>query len=127
MVLGEVVGQIVGAAAPVDEELAFGDAVFDPVEAHVDGFGAALFDSVIGNAGGAGVIGLDGSGWLGMPHFVECGAEPDPIFCVVEEGTEFGFGGRGHDSLDDGAVDVNGAIERRWSAIGIGGLGGVFG
>jgi hypothetical protein len=50
MVLGEVVGQIVGATPPVDEELALGDVVFDPVEAHVDGFSAALFDSVVGNA-----------------------------------------------------------------------------
>jgi hypothetical protein len=50
VMFSEVVSQIGSAAAPVDKELALEDAVFDPVKAHVDGFGAALFDSVIGNA-----------------------------------------------------------------------------
>ena len=71
---GEVVGQIVGTAAPVDKELALVDAVSDPVEAHVNGFGATLFDSVVCNAGGAGIVGLDGSGRLGMAHLGESGS-----------------------------------------------------
>jgi hypothetical protein len=100
---------------PVDKELAFGDAVFDPVEAHVNGFGATLFDSVVGYAGSTGIVSLDGSGWLGMAHLGEGGAEPGTIFGIVEEGAKFGFGGGGHNSLDDGAGDVNGAIERRRS------------
>ena len=44
VVLGGVVGQIGGARAPVDVELALRLTVIEPVEAHVHGFGAALFD-----------------------------------------------------------------------------------
>ena len=42
-----IVGQISYAWLSVDEELASAGAVTDPVEAHVDGFGALLFDCVI--------------------------------------------------------------------------------
>ncbi len=119
VMFSEVVSQIVSAAAPVDKELALGDAVSDPVEAHVDGFGAALFDGVVGNARGTGVVGLDGSGWLWMSHPGESGPEPGTIFGVVEEGAKFSFGGRGDNSFDDGAVDMNGTIERRRGRVGI--------
>ena len=44
-----IVGQIGYAWLPVDKELAAAGAVKDPVEAHVDGFGALLFDGVIYN------------------------------------------------------------------------------
>jgi hypothetical protein len=37
-------------------ELALADAVANPVEAHVNGFGSFLFDSVIGDAKGCTVI-----------------------------------------------------------------------
>jgi hypothetical protein len=113
VMFSEAVSQIVSAAAPVDKELALGDAVSDPVEAHVGGFGAALFYSVVGNARGTGVAGLDGSGWLWMSHLGEGSPEPGTIFGVVEEGAKFGFGCRGDNSFDDGAVDMNGTIERR--------------
>jgi hypothetical protein len=33
-----------------------GDAIFDPVEAHVNGFGAASFDGVIGDDGSLGIV-----------------------------------------------------------------------
>ena len=42
-----IVGQIGYAWLPVDEELAAAGVVPDPVEAHVNGFGALLFDGVI--------------------------------------------------------------------------------
>ena len=44
VVLGRVVGQIGGARAPVDVELALCLTVLEPVEAHVNRFGVALFD-----------------------------------------------------------------------------------
>ena len=127
VMFSEVVSQIVSAAAPVDKELVFGDAVFDPVEAHVNGFGTTLFDSVVGDAGSAGIVSLDGSGWLGMAHLGEGGAEPGTIFGIIEEGAKFSFGGGGHNSLDDGAVDVNGAVERWRSRVGIGWGSRIFG
>ena len=42
-----IVGQIGYAWLPVDEEMAAACVVVDPVEMHVDGFGALLFDGVI--------------------------------------------------------------------------------
>ena len=38
MVLGPVVGVVVAARFPVDDELALLDTVFEPVESHVNGF-----------------------------------------------------------------------------------------
>jgi hypothetical protein len=67
VVLGEVIGQVVGPAAPMDNNLVLAYPVTDPVKAHVDGFGAALLDSAIGDAISAGVISLHGGGWLGWP------------------------------------------------------------
>jgi hypothetical protein len=47
MMLGEVVGEVVAASAPVNVEVVtLLDSVLDPVEAHVDGFGSVLFDGV---------------------------------------------------------------------------------
>ena len=42
-----IVGQIGYSRLPVDKELAAAGAGADPVEAHVDGFGALLFDGII--------------------------------------------------------------------------------
>jgi len=47
MMLGEVVGKVVAAFAPMDDVLVLGDAVLDPIKTHVHGFGAALLDCVI--------------------------------------------------------------------------------
>ena len=99
MVLGEVIGIVFEASAPVDEEITLGDAVFDPVEAHVDGFGAALFDGIIGNTGGAGIICLDGRGGLRVTHIFQGGAKGGAVFTVVEEGAELGLSGGGEDRL----------------------------
>jgi hypothetical protein len=49
MVFHEVVSEVGGATLPVDDELALAYAVADPVEAHVNGFGALLVDGVIGD------------------------------------------------------------------------------
>jgi hypothetical protein len=75
MVFREVVGHVGRAAFPVDDELALADADADPVEAHVNGFGALLSDGVIGNTHGTLIVGLDGCGGLGMAQFGKGGAE----------------------------------------------------
>ena len=69
MMLGKIVGGIVGAAPPINEKFALFDSVLDPIEAHVEGARAALFDGLVGNAGGAGVVSLQGSSGLRMTHF----------------------------------------------------------
>ena len=47
-----IVGNIGYAGLPVDEELAAAGTVADPVETYVNGFGALLFDGVIGKSDG---------------------------------------------------------------------------
>ena len=59
MVFSEVVCSIVVCFTPVDAEVALADAITDPVEAHIDGFVAALLDSVIGDACCGIVVGIN--------------------------------------------------------------------
>ena len=103
---------------PVNEEFAIADTILDPVEAHVDGLGLALFDGVIGNAGGAGVVSLDMGASLWMAKFFKGNSERAEILEIEESGAKFSFGGRGDNGRDDGAMDINGAIDRRWWIIG---------
>ena len=63
-VFGVVVGQIFVARSPMDTKLTLADTISHPVKAHVDGFGAALFDRVVDDTSGAGVVYLDGSSGL---------------------------------------------------------------
>jgi hypothetical protein len=72
VMFGEVIGSIVEAFAPVNEEHAIFDAVFYPVKAHVDGFGLALFYIGVGDTGSDGIVGLDwGSSQLRVAHVSE--------------------------------------------------------
>jgi hypothetical protein len=85
MMFGEVVGQVVGSSAPVDDKLALGDPVADPIKSHVNGFGSALFDGAIGDAGRTGVVGLDGGGGLGVAEIMEGGADGGGFFAIMKE------------------------------------------
>jgi hypothetical protein len=99
VMFGEIVSQIVAAFAPVDVELALDSAVLEPIKAHVDGFGAALFDSVINDAGGTTVVDLEGCRWLGMAHFVQDDAEGNALAGVEETGSQFGFSGGSENNI----------------------------
>ena len=122
---GEVISEVVGAFAPVDEKLSLGDTVADPIKTHIHCFGSTLFDGVVADAGGAGVVRLDGSSGLRVAHVGEGGAEHGGFLTVLEERTEFSFGGGGEDGGHDGGVDVDGTVGRwrsgggRGSSIGI--------
>ena len=109
---GVVVGDIDVAGGPENVEVVLADAVADPVETHVHGATAFLFDRVVGNTGSTGIVGLHWCCWLGVPHGDENGAEHFGIFTVVKKCTEFGFGGGGHDIGHDDAVDMYGSVER---------------
>ena len=50
--LGKIIGEVIGAFFPVNSELILADAIADPIESHVDGFGAALLDGVVNDAFG---------------------------------------------------------------------------
>lgn len=86
MVLGEIVGIVVDAPPPEDNELVLADSVFEPVEPHVHGFGAALADRVVDDAGGASVVGLYGGGRLRVAKVVEGGAKIGAVLGIIEEG-----------------------------------------
>ena len=58
-IFDEVVHSIVICFTPVDAEVALAEAVTYSVEAHIDGFGAAFLDSVIGNACCGIVVGIN--------------------------------------------------------------------
>ena len=44
----------------MDKELLLLHLVAHPIESHVDDFGPALFDGVVDDSGGTGIVGLDG-------------------------------------------------------------------
>ena len=115
VMLGEVISQIVTAFAPVDVELALDRTVLEPIKAHVDVFGAALFDGVIDDSGGTTVVNLEGCRWLRMAHFGQDDTEGNAFAGIEETGAQFGFGDGGEDDVEDGTENVDGSIHGRWS------------
>ena len=91
---GKIIGIIVNAASPVYQKFALADPVADPIEAHVDGFGAALLDGRVGYSCCACVVCLDRCGRLWMAQIFKDCAQHGAVFCIDKEGTEFGFGGQ---------------------------------
>ena len=75
----------------MDVELLLVDAVLEPVEAHVDGFGSVLSDSRVHDAVGSAVVCSDWSWRLRMVHFYQCCSHGDGIFGIHVEGSNFGF------------------------------------
>ena len=64
--LGEVITKVSTAWCPIEVELSLFDSILEPVESHVNGLGASLFDCVSENAMGDRVVSFKGCGWLGM-------------------------------------------------------------
>jgi hypothetical protein len=52
MVLGEVVCQVLGTRAPVNQEVTMFDAVTDPIETHVYSLGATLANGGVDDSSG---------------------------------------------------------------------------
>ena len=77
-------------------ELALANAVTNPVEAHVDGFGSFLFYRVVGDAKGCTVISDNWSRRLGIAKFLRACTNRAHFFTIVEESSKFGFGGAGY-------------------------------
>ena len=114
--LGEVVSQVGAARCPEEVVLALFDSVLEPVEAHVDSFGAALFDSVREDAVGDGIVGFEGSWWLGMAKLNEGLSDGTAILGSHEGGAGLCFGGRGDNRSNLAAEDVDGSIVS-WSVV----------
>ena len=98
---------------PVDKELAAAGALVDPAEAHVDGFGALLFDGVICKSNIGWFVYLHGRVHLGVAKFAEQCADGDGFLFIDIGGADFGFGGWSHDVIHDFRHGVNGSIEPR--------------
>ena len=90
--------------------------VADPVETHVDCFGALLFDGAICKSDDGRVVNLHGRGRLGLAEFAEQCADGDGFLSIDIDGTNFGFGDRSHDVGHDFVHSVDGSIEPRASS-----------
>jgi hypothetical protein len=123
IVFGEVVSQIVRTTAPMDNEVALGNLILNPIEAHVNGFGATLLYSSVCDACSTGVISLDWAWWLGMAHVLERCAKPSSFFSIVKQSTEFRFSGRGDNHFHDRTWDMDIAIDWWWTGVAFNGGG----
>ena len=81
---GEVISKIVRTTVPMNDEVAFGNAITNPVKMHIHGLGATLLDRVIGNTSSASIVSLNESRRLGVTHLDESLAENGGFFAVVE-------------------------------------------
>ena len=127
MMLGEVIGLVENAFAPVNDKLTLACTVADPVKAHVDGFGSFLLDGVVGDARGSCVVGGHRSGRLLVSEFFEGDSEWACFTTIVEEGSKFSFSGTGKHFAHDVAHDMDGAVVGRSWVSGVWRFGGVLG
>lgn len=93
VVFCEIIGKIFGSFFPVYLKFFLPDSVADPMEAHVHGFGSLLFACVVEDAMGCCVVRLDRCGRLRVAHFCQRGAKNCGVLGVVEQGSNFCFGG----------------------------------
>eukprot|EP00980_Cylindrotheca_fusiformis_P017524 scaffold5497_cov135-Cylindrotheca_fusiformis.AAC.3 len=119
VVLCEVIGKVGAAGFPEDVELSLGDAVADPVVSHVDVASLVLFDGVVGDTRGGGVVSLDGRGGLRMVHVEKCLAEDQGLFQIDKQSTTLGFGSGAGDVAQDADGVENGAVGRDGIRLGI--------
>ena len=84
MVFGEIVSQVDATTTPINEKLTLTNAIANPIKTHVDGFGAALFDGVVGEVTGGAVICLNGCGGLRMPKFFKSNPHGTSFFGVLK-------------------------------------------
>jgi hypothetical protein len=64
-----------------------GNAIAEPIIAHINSFEAALLDGAVGNAGCSGVVCGERGGRLGMAHFGESNLERAGFLGIVKEGS----------------------------------------
>ena len=69
VVFGRVISQVGLARGPIQCKLLLCDTVFDPVESHVNSFGAFSVECTGDDAVGCLVVCTDRGRWLGVAHF----------------------------------------------------------
>ena len=101
VVLGEIIAQVFGSGFPENVKVFLDNAITYPVISHVNSTRALSANCVVHYAIGSGVVGCDRSGGLWESHFGKRSADDFAFFGVDEEGTDFGFRGRGGNVLED--------------------------
>ena len=86
-------------------------AILNPIKAHVNGFGYFLFDGVIGKTCGSGFVYTERGRRLGVSELGKAGANGNELLAVEKSGTNFGFGGGGHEIGEDLGKGEDGAID----------------
>jgi hypothetical protein len=110
VMFGPVIGSVVGSWALVVSKLALEITTAKPMESHVHFFSAVLLDVVGDDAMCCAVVSLDGCGRLLVAHLFEEVLHGDCFTGVDVEGTKFGFGPAGHDSLENFGCVEDGSI-----------------
>jgi hypothetical protein len=82
-----------------------------PIVPLVDGLGATLLYSAVGDVSSCGMVCSDGSSSLGMAHLDEASSERTGFLGVVEEGFQFRFSGWGEYLFHNTTINIDGAIE----------------
>ena len=75
----------------MNRELSLTNSIAEPVEAHVNAFGAALFYCIRRQSDGEFIVAEEGSGRLLMAHLVGNRAKPDAVLSIEECGAELSF------------------------------------
>ncbi len=107
---GPVVDSVVGSWVPVVSKLALGITAAKTMKSHVHCFSAAWLDVVGDDTMCCAVAGLDGCGRLLVSHLFKEVFHGDCLTDVDIEGTKFGFGCTGHDSLDNFGYVEDGSV-----------------
>ncbi len=100
MMFGPIVGLVVGSWMPVVAELALGVMAPQPVESHVNHFGASWLNVIGDDAMGCAIVGLDGCGRFLVAHLFKEVLHGDCFTGINVKGTKFGFGCTGRDGLE---------------------------
>jgi len=119
--LREEIREVVAARPPQNDVVAKGHAVTDPVVAHIDGFGATPANGLSGNAESGGVVGDERRWRLWVTKVGQGGTEGRGRLTVEEKAGDLGFRGRSDDGWEDGADNVDAAINRAGSGVAEGG------
>ena len=121
MYLGEEVGKVVGAWTPVEVEFAGGDAVLDPVVPHGYHFRSTGFAGFGEDLAGDLVVVDDHGCGLGVAKVLECLPKMGAFEGGCVDASDFCFGDGVDDVWDDGADDLDGAVDvvgLVWSVVG---------
>jgi hypothetical protein len=111
VVLGHIVCEVSSSRAPVDMELALVDTVFEPVEAHVNGFGSLLLDSAGEDALCYFVVSLEGCCWLLVAKVFQGSPDGTCILGLGKCSANFSFRSRTEHIFHDAGHNMDGAID----------------